>query len=207
MRKIIVGAFVTLDGVMQSPGGPTEDPSGNFTHGGWLPPYFDGVVGDAMGELMGEPFDLLLGRKSYDILGGYWPKQKGDPTSEKFDRITKYLASRNPDVDAHWQNTHVLGPDVVTALREIKQQDGPALITQGSADFLKTLFSNDLVDEITMLIFPIVLGYGKRLFAEGISPAGLKLISSKTSPSGVTINRYAREGELQIGTVGGVDAP
>lgn len=207
MRKIIVAAFVTLDGVMQSPGGPTEDTVGNFTHGGWLPPHFDDTVGEAMGVLMSQPFDLLLGRKSYDILGNYWPKQKGDPTSEKFDRITKYVASRNPNVDAHWQNTHVLGPDVVADLRAIKQGSGPALITQGSADLLKTLFSNDLVDEITMLIFPVILGYGKRMFAEGITPAGLTLVDSKTSRSGVTINRYNRIGQVPIGTVGGVEAP
>jgi dihydrofolate reductase len=149
----------------------------------------------------------LLGRKSYDILGNYWPKQKGDPTSEQFDRITKYLASRNPNVDAHWQNTHVLGPDVVADLRAIKQGDGPALITQGSADFLKTLFSNDLVDEIAIFIFPLILGSGKRLFAEGITPTGLTLIGSSTSLSGVTINRYVRIGQVPIGTVGGVEAP
>lgn len=207
MRKIIVGAFATLDGVMQSPGGPTEDTSGNFSHGGWLPPHFDETVGEAMGVLMGQPFDLLLGRKSYDILGNYWPKQKGDPTSVQFDQITKYLASRNPNVNAHWQNTHVLGSDVVADLRAIKQGDGPALITQGSADFLNTLFSNDLVDEITMFIFPVILGYGKRMFAQGITPTSLTLIDTKTSRSGVTINRYELNGQLPICTVGGVDAP
>lgn len=207
MRKIIVGAFITLDGVMQSPGGPTEDTSGNFTHGGWLPPYFDETVGAAMGELMSQPYDLLLGRKTYDIFAGYWPHQKGDPTSEQFDRITKYVASRDASFAPDWQNTVALGPDPIARLREIKQQDGPALLTQGSTNFLQTLFSNDLVDEMTTLTFPVVLGYGKRLFEKGVSPSSFKLLDSKTSPSGVTISRFERAGSVETASVGGVNAP
>lgn len=200
MRKIIVGAFVTLDGVMQSPGGPTEDTSGDFRHGGWLVPHFDDDVGAAMGVLMAEPFDLLLGRRTYDIFAGYWPKQKGDPTSEQFDRITKYVATRDAGFTPEWQNTEVLGADVVTTLTALKEQQGPNLLTQGSSGLLRTLFSSNLVDEITVLIFPVILGYGKRLFGDGVTPTGLKLINSKTSASGVTVNRYARTGGVASGS-------
>ena len=202
MRKIIVGAFVSLDGVMQSPGGPGEDTSNGFGLGGWIVPLFDDVVAEAMGVLMGGSFDLLLGRKSYDILGAHWPQaaKEGDPTGIQFNAITKYVASRNPDADMHWQNSQHLGVDPIAALREIKQGDGPDLITQGSPDFVQTLLGSDVVDEMTLMVFPIVLGTGKRLWRDGAMATGLELIDSKSSPKGVVISRYRRRGPIERGS-------
>jgi dihydrofolate reductase len=201
MRKVIVGAFVTLDGVMQSPGGPSEDPVGGFDHGGWVFPYFDQTVGESMGELFAKPFDLLLGRKTYEIFAAHWPYVGADdPIGPVFDRITKYVATRNPNFKAGWQNSETLGDDAVAAIKRLRSGDGPDLLTQGSSDFLQTLFQHDLIDEIHVLIFPIVLGKGKKLFGDGASPAALSLMSSTVSASGVTINRYRCGGVLATGS-------
>jgi dihydrofolate reductase len=190
MRKIIVGAFTSLDGIMQAPGGPDEDPTGGFEYGGWAAPYFDDAMGEAVGEMFSQPFDLLLGRKTYDIFAAHWPYvDPDDPIGPLFDRITKYVATRNPGLKLTWQNSRTLGTDVVMALRELKGEEGPNLLTQGSTDFLQTLFWNDLVDELYVSIFPVLLGKGKKLFGDGTPPAALKLISSNVSGSGVTINR------------------
>src|SRR5215470_8176065 len=159
MRKIIAGAMTSLDGVMQAGGGPHEDPVGGFRYGGWVAPYFDAVAGESVMELFGQPFDLLLGRKTYDIFAAHWPYVGADdPIGVLFDRITKYVATRNPSFNPAWKNTRALGFDAVAALRKLKSEDGPDLLTQGSSDFLQTLFRNDLVDEIQMSIFPLVLG-------------------------------------------------
>lgn len=205
MRKIKVGAFVSLDGIMQAPGGPDEDRSNGFAFGGWLVPHFDDEVGAAVGGLLTEPYDLLLGRKTYDIFARYWPveAQNGSEMGKAFDRITKFVASRNPDADLNWQNTKSLGADPIAALRELKQQDGPDLVTQGSSDFLATLLRSGLVDEITTLTFPVVLGKGKRLFNEA-APTTLKLIDTKVTPKGVVISRYETGGEI---TTGAFDHP
>lgn len=201
MRKIIVGAFVSLDGVMQAPGGPHEDPVGGFAHGGWAAPYFDETMGEAVGEMFAQPFDLLLGRKTYDIFAAHWPYVAADdPIGPLFDRITKFVATRNPDLKLDWQNSRTLGMDAVAALRGLKEEDGPNLLTQGSTDFLQTLFSNDLVDEMYVSLFPLVLGKGKRLFGSGTMPAALKLVSSKVSGTGVTINKYVRGGPVVTGS-------
>jgi dihydrofolate reductase len=201
MRKIIVGAFVSLDGVMQAPGGPEEDPVGGFKYGGWVAPYFDEASGDAVGEMFKNPFDLLLGRKTYDIFAAHWPyAPAGDPIGSVFDRITKYVATRNPDFKLDWQNSQSLGSDVVSAVSKLKSEDGPDLLTQGSTDFLRTLFRHDLVDELNVFIFPVVLGNGKKLFGEGTSANALKLVSSKVSGTGVTINKYIRSGEVATGS-------
>ena len=201
MRKIIVGAFVSLDGVMQAPGGPHEDPVGGFAHGGWAAPYFDETMGEAVGEMFAQPFDLLLGRKTYDIFAAHWPYVAADdPIGPLFDRITKFDATRNPDLKLDWQNSRTLGMDAVAALRGLKEEDGPNLLTQGSTDFLQTLFSNDLVDEMYVSLFPLVLGKGKRLFGSGTMPAALKLVSSKVSGTGVTINKYVRGGPVVTGS-------
>lgn len=201
MRKIIVGAFVSLDGVMQAPGGPHEDPVGGFAHGGWAAPYFDETMGEAVGEMFAQPFDLLLGRKTYDIFAAHWPYVAADdPIGPLFDRITKFVATRNPDLKLDWQNSRTLGMDAVAALRGLKEEDGPNLLTQGSTDFLQTLFSNDLVDEMHVSLFPVVLGKGKRLFGSGTIPAALKLVSSKVSGTGVTINKYVRGGPVVTGS-------
>lgn len=190
MRKIVVGAFMSLDGVMQAPGGPDEDPVGGFLHGGWAVPYFDEAMGAAVDTMLSRPFDLLLGRKTYDIFAAHWPYAgPDDPIGSLFDRITKYVATRNPAFDPTWKNSRTVGPDVVATLRELKNENGPDLLTQGSTDLLQTLFREDLVDELYAFVFPVVLGGGKKLFTNGAAPFALTLESAKTSPSGVTANR------------------
>ncbi|MCW4463285.1 dihydrofolate reductase family protein [Sphingomonas sp. BT-65] len=210
MRKIIAAAFVSLDGVMQAPGAPEEDPTSGFEHGGWLVPHFDETTGAAVDEMFARPFDLLLGRKTYDIFAAHWPHFPTDPDAEgydelnaaialRFDAITKYVASRSqPALD--WQNSELLGPDVPAALRELKRQDGPDLLTQGSSELLQTLLAEDLVDELRLMIFPIVLGKGKRMFGEGAQPAGFRLVKSAVSPSGVIIAAYERAGAVETGS-------
>lgn len=202
MRKLIAAAFVSVDGVMQAPGGPEEDPTGGFKYGGWNVPHFDEVVGSAMGEMFADPFDLLLGRKTYDIFAAHWPQaaRNGDPLGQHFDQINKYVASRNPNIRLDWENSHWLGPDPVAAIRKLKSEDGRNIMTQGSSDFVQTLFANDLADEIYTLIFPVLLGKGKRFFGDSVKPGALRLISSVTSPSGVTINRYVRNGDVVTGS-------
>ena len=201
MRKITTGAFVSLDGIMQAPGGPDEDPIGDFRYGGWAAPYFDEAMGDTVGEMFANPFDLLLGRKTYDIFAAHWPYVAADdPIGPLFDRITKYVATRNPDFVPSWQNSQVLGADVVGALKALKGGDGPHLLTQGSTDFLQTLFKNDLVDELNISFFPVVLGKGKKLFGDGAFPGKLKLVSSRVSGSGVTANKYVRDGDIVTGS-------
>ncbi|NRP73778.1 hypothetical protein ILFOPFJJ_04691 [Ensifer psoraleae] len=201
MRKIVVGAFVSLDGIMQAPGGPDEDPTGGFKYGGWVAPYFDETMGAAVDEMFAKPFDLLLGRKTYDIFAAHWPYAGADdPIGTLFDRITKFVATRNPDFKLGWQNSQSLGSDVVATLRKLKSEDGPDLLTQGSTDLLQTLFRNDLVDEMYVSIFPVVLGKGKKLFGDGASPMALKLVNSKVSGSGVTVNKYVRAGEVVTGS-------
>ena len=201
MRRIIVGAFVSLDGVMQSPGGPAEDPTGGFTDGGWVVPYSDETVGSAIGDMFAAPFDLLLGRKTYEIFAAHWPYVGADnPIGALFDRITKYVATRDADLKLDWQNSQTLGADAVAAIRALKSEEGPDLVTQGSCDFLQTLLKSDLVDVINVLIFPIVLGNGKRLFGNGTTSAALTLVSSNVSASGVTINKYLRAGPVTTGS-------
>lgn len=201
MRKIVVGAFTSLDGVMQAPGGPDEDPIGGFGHGGWAVPYFDEAMGEAVDAMFAAPFDLLLGRKTYDIFAAHWPyAAPDDPIGTLFDRITKYVATRDPAFDPTWQNSRTLGPDVVARLRKLKVEDGPNLLTQGSTELLQTLFRHDLVDELYVSVFPVVLGGGKKLFADGAAPIALTLESSKTSPSGITANKYTRAGTVETGS-------
>jgi dihydrofolate reductase len=202
MRKIKVAAFVSLDGIMQAPGGPDEDRSNGFELGGWLVPHFDESVGAAVDRLMREPFDLLLGRRTYDIFAGYWPAEakNGSAMGQLFDRITKFVATRNPEADLGWQNTRALGSDPIATLRDIKAGDGPDLVTQGSSDFLQTLLRSGLVDELTTMTFPVILGTGKRLFTEP-APTALKLIDSSTTGTGVVISRYEAGGRVTTGSV------
>ncbi|PBB25086.1 MULTISPECIES: dihydrofolate reductase family protein [unclassified Mesorhizobium] len=198
MRKIIAATFVSLDGVMQAPGGPEEDPVGGFKFGGWTFHYFDEVGGAAMDELFSKPFALLLGRRTYDIFAAYWPYQK-DPIADAFNPATKYVATHRPDT-LTWQNTQWLGEDIVAALRRLKQEDGPDLLIQGSADLIQTLLANGLIDEIRLMIFPLLLGKGKRLFGEDAMPAAFKLVKSQTSSTGVIIASYERAGEIEVGS-------
>ena len=198
MRKIIAATFVSLDGVMQAPGGPEEDPVGGFKFGGWTFYYFDEVAGTAMEELFSKPFDLLLGRRTYDIFAAYWPYQK-DPIADAFNPATKYVATHRPDT-LTWQNTQSLGPDVVARLKELKQEEGPDLLIQGSGNLIQTLLANGLIDEIRLMIFPLLLGKGKRLFGDGAMPAAFKLVKSQTSSTGVIIATYERSGEIEVGS-------
>lgn len=201
LRKIIVLSFITLDGVMQAPGGPGEDTSGGFEYGGWTVPYFDDFSGQVMDEQTGHPFDLLLGRKTYDIFAGYWPHQDESttPFARKFNKARKYVASRSA-IKLDWNNSVLLQEDIVEEIKKLKAQDGPELQVYGSGNFIQTLLKNDLVDELWLKIFPITLGMGKRLFADGGIPAAFKLTDSKVSPNGVIIANYERAGEVETGS-------
>jgi dihydrofolate reductase len=210
MRKIVAGAFVSLDCVMQAPGGPKEDPTSGFKYGGWTAPYWDDVIAAAMDETLSIPFDLLLGRKTYDIFAAHWPHLDVDPAASKYDpltikvaqlfnRVTKYVATHSPSTLA-WQNSQPLGSDIVATLRDLKKKDGPALLIQGSSDLIQTLLAHDLIDEFRLLIFPVVFGKGKRLFGEGTLAGAFKLTRSVTSPSGVLIAGYERAGDIKTGS-------
>lgn len=197
MRKIIVLTFVSLDGVMQAPGGPTEDTDGNFTMGGWTVPYFDAFLGEEMTKQMGKPFDLLLGRRTFEIFASYWPDHPEEGAG--INNATKYVASTT--LSGHsWQKTVILKGDVVAEIKKIKETDGPALQVHGSSNLIQTLLKHDLVDEFWLKIFPVTLGKGKRLFGEGTIPAAYELIESKTSPSGVIVASYKRAGEVKTGS-------
>ena len=197
MRKIVVLSFVTIDGVMQAPGGPEEDVSGGFKHGGWTVPYFDEFMGKVMSEQMGRPFDLLLGRKTYEIFASYWPYHKEEDMG--INQATKYVASRHP-MQFTWERSVQLQGDVVKAIMDLKAQDGPELQVHGSGNLIQTLLKHDLVDELWLKIFPMTLGPGKRLFAEGTIPAAFKLIDSKVSPKGVIVANYQRAGKVETGS-------
>jgi len=200
MRKIIVATFTSLDGVMQAPGGPREDPTGGFALGGWTAPHFDAALGASMGEIFGRPFDLLLGRKTYDIFAAHWPfvSDPNDPIAGLFNQVTKYVASRSSP-KLSWQNSRWLGRDIVASLKTLKGEDGPDLLVQGSSDLLQTLWKHGLVDEFSVLIFPVVLGKGKRLFGDGAVPVGLKLVKSQAYPTGVIVANYEPAGEVRTG--------
>jgi dihydrofolate reductase len=200
MRKVIVLTFVSLDGVMQAPGGPEEDLSGGFKYGGWTVPYFDDFAGQVMGEQMGQPFDLLLGKKTYDIFASYWPNQdEANLGAAPLNKAKKYVAS-HANFEPTWEGTTVLHENIVEQIKKLKLEDGPDLQVHGSSNFIQTLLKNDLVDELWLKIFPVILGSGKRLFAEGAIPAAFKLRDSKTSPLGVIIANYERAGEIKTGS-------
>ena len=198
MRHVHAAAFVSLDGVMQAPGGPQEDPTGGFELGGWTVNYWDDVIGDVMAGIFGQPYDLLLGRKTYEIFAAHWPYIENDPFADALNNAKKYVAtsSREP---LQWQNSVAIH-DVSTDVSRLKREDGPTLLTQGSSQLLQTLLKHDLVDRIHLLIYPLVLGKGKRLFGAGAIPTALKLMDSKVSPSGVTIVTYERAGMVELGS-------
>lgn len=200
MKRIIVLTFVTLDGVMQAPGGPEEDTSGGFRYGGWTVPFFDEFLGKAMGEQMNKRSDLLLGRKTFEIFAGYWPHHEEDWPG--INEVTKYVASHVP-LKSNWKNSIHLGKDVVEEIKKLKTQNAPDLQVHGSGNLIQTLLKHDLVDEFWLKIFPITLGSGKRLFDKGTIPVNFKLFESKITPSGVIIASYAREGEVKTGSFGG----
>ena len=185
---------------MQAPGAPEEDTSGGFKYGGWTVGYFDDFGGSVMVEQMGHPFDLLLGRRTYDIFAGYWPKAAADdPIAQGINKATKYVVSHRP-VNVDWKTSVLIDGDVVAKIKKLKAEDGPELQVHGSGNLIQTLLKNDLVDELWLKTFPVTLGTGKRLFADGAMPAGFKLLDSKISPSGVIVASYARAGEVKIGS-------
>jgi dihydrofolate reductase len=197
MRKIIVLSFITLDGVMQAPGGPTEDTSGNFTLGGWTVPYFDEYLGNVMTDQMSHPFDLLLGRKTFEIFAFYWPHHPEEGAG--INEATKYVAS-NTLTSHEWNKSVFLSGNVAEEIKILKGQDGPELQVHGSGNLIQTLLEHDLVDEFWLKIFPVTLGMGKRLFDLGTIAASYTLVDSKTSPSGVIIATLKRSGEVRTGS-------
>jgi len=201
MRKLVVLSFITLDGVMQAPGGPEEDPTGGFKHGGWVAGYFDDFLGKVMDGQMSKPFDLLLGRKTYEIFAAHWPyvKTDGDPIAAGINNAKKYVASKTL-IKLDWSNSELIKGDVAKEVKKLKEQDGPELQVHGSGNLIQILLKHDLVDELWLKIFPITLGRGKRLFAEGTIPVGFKLLESQISPSGIIIANYMRSGEVKTGS-------
>lgn len=201
MRKLILLTFVSLDGVMQAPGGPKEDPSGDFTYGGWTVPFFDEFLGQVMSEQMGHPYNLLLGRKTYDIFASYWPHQnvKTNPGAASLNKAKKYVVSHN-EQKLDWENSVLIKNNVVEEIKKIKEQDGPELQVHGSSNLVQTLLKNDLIDELWLKIFPITLGSGKRLFADGTLPETFTLSESKASSKGVIIANFKRAGKVETGS-------
>jgi len=199
MRKLIVSTFVTLDGVMQAPGGPEEDGEGGFAYGGWSVNYWDDQMGQVMGEAMSRPFDLVLGRKTYDIFAAFWPNASDDAGGKPLNDATKYVASRSQPTLA-WGPSVLIDADAAEGVAALKREDGPELQVHGSANLIQTLLRHNLVDEFRLWIFPLVIGAGKRLFADGTIPAGLKLVDSKVSTTGVVIGTYEPAGEIVAGS-------
>jgi len=199
MRKIIVGAQVSIDGVMQAPGGPTEDPTKGFKLGGWAMPYFNQEFGEEIDRLFSEKFDLLLGRKTYEIFAAYWPYyDEGAPAggiAKAFNSIRKYVVSRSGEVDMGWVGSVLLRD--IAEVKRLKQEAGPNLVTQGSTELVHALLANDLVDAISVFTVPVVLGSGKKLFADGSAPHSFKLIRSRVSPNGLIVGHYEREGGIK----------
>lgn len=202
MRPLVVTTFVTLDGVMQAPGGTGEDPSGGFSHEGWLPPFFDEAVGEQMSAWFAPAQDFLLGRTTYDIFYASWPQMiSDDPVSQGLNFKKKYVASRTR-TSVEWETAELLQGDVADAVRALKAQDGGELQVHGSAGLVQTLLREDLVDELRLVVFPVLLGEGKRLFGEGTIPRSWRLTAHRTSSTGVLMTTYQRAGEVELGNVG-----
>jgi dihydrofolate reductase len=198
MRNIIAINQVTLDGVMQAPGGPEEDRTNGFTHGGWAMPLVDESGGRAVEETIAESFDLLLGRRTYDIFAAYWPKHDDNPIGKAFNEATKYVVTRRHDHLA-WKKSERIDGDVVERIRQMKAADGPALHVWGSSNLLQTLIAAELVDEQRIWVFPIVLGKGKRLFEDGVPPRSFTLVATRSTSTGVLLNTYRPAGPVKLG--------
>jgi dihydrofolate reductase len=198
MRKVIVSTFLSLDGVMQAPGGPEEDPTGGFTLGGWSVNFWDDSMGQRMGEAMSEPFDLLLGRKTYEIFAAHWPHVT-DPSADALNRATKYVASRTLK-ELEWTNSVLIGGNVGEEVVSLKEGSGPEIQVHGSRELIQTLMEHDLVDEYRLWTFPVLLGSGKRLFEGGTTPGTLRLVDSTTSTTGVVMATYEPAGEIDVGS-------
>ena len=200
MRKIITTTFVTLDGVMQAPGGPEEDTTGGFKYGGWSFNYWDEIMGGVMTKIMGLPFELLLGKRTYDIFAAFWPHTKSDPIVAKpFNSTRKYVVSHKP-VELSWHNSSLITGDVAAQIKKLKEENYPDLWVHGSGNLIQTLLAHNLIDQMLVWIFPVTVGNGKRLFAEDTQAAGFKLVDSKISTTGVIIATYEPAGTLKTGS-------
>jgi dihydrofolate reductase len=208
MRKIIVGAQVSMDGVMQAPGGQWEDPTKGFKFGGWAMPYFDQAFGEEIDRVFKEKCDLLLGRKTYEIFAGYWPyydeADSAGGIAKLFSNIKKYVVSRSGEVDTSWQGSVLLRN--IEDVKRLRQENGPNLVTQGSTELVHALLAKDLVDAISIFTIPVILGGGKKLFADGSAPHSYKLTRSRVSSTGLMIGHYERAGEVQLGDTA-LDSP
>jgi len=202
MRKLIVAEHISLDGIIQSPGAPKEDPSGDFRLGGWTVPYTDEVIREAMQDLFSQPFELLLGRRTYDIWAAYWPHVRADSAghgiANLFNSMPKHVATHRPD-SLDWQNSHALKGDLPDAIRALKHQNGANLLTWGSGDMVRQLLAAGLVDELQLMIYPVVLARGKRLFDDNAQASAFTLTHSTSATSGVLITRYVRSGDVRTG--------
>lgn len=200
MRKLVVGAFITVDGVMQGPGGPDEDRDGGFQHGGWSVNHWNAAMGEAMDEQMGSAGALLLGRKTYDIFAAHWPRVSDeDPMAAKLNAMEKYVASRTLGA-VTWNNSTLIQGDVAEGVRKLKEEPAGEIHVTGSSDLIQTLLKHDLVDEFVLWVFPVVLGAGKRLFGNGTIPGNLKRTETRTFDTGVAIHRYERAGAIEYGS-------
>ena len=203
MRKLIVAEHISLDGIIQSPGSPKEDPSGDFRLGGWTVPYADEAIGAALQDLLSQPFELLLGRRTYDIWAAYWPRVPAESPShsiaEVFNSTSKHVATHRPDT-LDWQNSHALKGDLADAIHALKEEDGANLLTWGSGDMVRQLLAAGLVDQLRLVIYPVVLGRGKRLFDDNAQASAFTLEHSTIAASGALITRYVRSGEVRTGT-------
>jgi dihydrofolate reductase len=201
MRKLTVAAFISLDGIIQAPGGPEEDTSGGFKHGGWIVPYADETTGQAVQALFSQPFELLLGRRTYDIFAAYWPHKQGSNhqvIADLFNAVPKHVATHDPE-SLDWHNSHALSGNLADPIRTLKNQDGADLLTQGSGELVRQLLATGLVDELRLMIFPVVLGHGKRLFDDQVQASAFTLAQSSSTPGGVLITHYLRSGEVRTG--------
>ncbi len=199
MRKLVTVTFVTLDGIMQAPGGPGEDDSGDFKFGGWSVNYWDDLMAQDMGETFAKRPELLLGRKTYEIFAAYWPNAKDEPGADNLNNAKKYVASRTLE-EVDWHNSTLIKGDVVKEITRLKGLDGPELQVHGSSNLIQTLLKHNLIDELRLWIFPVVVGNGKQFFGVGTTPSGFKLLDSKTSSTGVILATYEHSGELKTGT-------
>jgi dihydrofolate reductase len=202
MRKHIVSMFLSLDGVTQSPGAPEEDPGGDFRLGGWIVPYADEAIRANVHGLLAQPFELLLGRRTYDIFASYWPHVAADSPSrgiaDQLNQAPKHVATHRSDT-LGWHNSHALKGDLADAIRALKHQDGADLLTFGSSDMVRQLLAAGLVDELLLLIYPVMLGHGKRLFGDDAQASAFTLAHTTSTPGGVLISRYTRDGEVRTG--------
>jgi dihydrofolate reductase len=200
MRKLVAVTFVTLDGIMQGPGGPSEDDGGNFKSGGWSVNDWDDMLSQAMGDIFVKNPEFLLGRKTYEIMAAYWPHASAEEGADNMNNAKKYIVSQTLDNVDEWQNSTLIKGDAVEEIKKLKGMDGPELQVHGSSNLIQTLLKHDLLDELYLKIFPVAIGSGKRLFGEGTNPTHFKMVDSKVTPKGVIIATYQRDGELKTGS-------